>query len=202
MTIIGAIFASLSVYDEKDVDAKYQSIGSLSGLDASQIAAVAGAASIVILIFVVIGIFLSVMATSLEVKSTAGKKPTLGELFNDGKKYFFRFIGLCILLGIIIVFGLLLLIVPGIFALGRLAMAPYHMIDKDLGIIEAIKASNEQAKGRMTKVYAAIGVTILIGLGASMVEGLLPVIGPLLAAVISIGFSLVLALRYQQLKHA
>ena len=80
-------------------------------------------------------------------------------------------------------------------------MAPYHMVDKNLGIMDAIKQSNEQAKGKMSKIYAAIGVIILISLLASIV-GSVPILGPLAGAVITIGFSLILALRYQELKKA
>lgn len=201
--ILGAIANAFGVED-KNYDGsnnKYEAAGSFAGLGDGQIAAIVSAGIVIVLAVAIVGILLAVMATSLEVKAAAGKKPTLSELFEDGKKYFFRFIGLVILLAVIILSGLILLIVPGIFAIGRLVMAPFHMVDKDLGIMEAIRQSNAQAKGRMTKVYAAIGVTILIGILANIV-GSVPVLGPLAAAVITIGFSLVLALRYQELKAA
>lgn len=198
--ILGAI-ANAAGYrsDQYDTSTGYQTGGNFAGMSQDQIGMLLGAGLVIALIVAVVGIFLAVMATSLEVKAAAGKNPNLSELFADGKKYFFRFIGLVILLAIIIISGFILFIVPGVIALGRLIMAPFHLVDKDTGVIGALQQSNAQAKGRMGKVYDTIGVTILIAIAANVV-GSVPVIGPLVAAVITIGFSLVLALRYQQLK--
>ena len=84
-------------------------------------------------------------------------------------------------------------------ATSRLIMSPFHLVDKDLGVIEAIKQSNDKAIGRMGLVYGAIGVMVLISILASII-GAIPVLGPLVGAGITIAYSLVLALRYQQLK--
>ncbi len=201
LTILGAISSSLGIFNNEETDMKTESVSSFSGLGSHQIAAIVGAGLAVLLVFIVISIFLGVMSASLEVKAAAGKKPSLGELFSDGKKYFFRFIGLYVLLGLIIGFGFVLLIIPGIIALGRLIMAPYHLVDKDLKVTEAIRQSSAQAKGRLGKVYGAIGVMFLISVVGGVI-GVVPFVGPLAGAVVTIGFSLVLALRYQQLKSA
>lgn len=198
--ILGAIADSfVTDSNNKGANSDYGFASSLSGFGEDQLAAIVGGGLLIVLLIVALIIFLATMKTGLEVKSAVGKKPNLSELFNDGKKYFFRFFLLCVLLAIIIVTGFILLIVPGIIALGRLIMAPYHMLDKDLGVIEAIKHSNEQAKGNMSKVYAAIGVMIVVSIGASIL-GAIPILGPLAGAVVTIGFSVVLALRYQELK--
>lgn len=185
----------------KEGETPSQFSDNLSSLTGMEIAAIAGLGSIVLLIFAIVAILLFVMTTSLEVKSSAGKKPDLSELFKDGKKYFFRMIGVGILSGLIILGGFILLIIPGFIAITRLIMSPYHLVDKDLGVVESLKQSNEQAKGNAGKIWAAIGVTILVSIGASIL-GVIPVLGALAGAAVTIAFSLVLVLRYQQLKKA
>lgn len=171
------------------------------GSGGPQLASMLGLSFALVLLLAIAGVFLYTMSISLQVKSTARKKPQLPELFEDGKKYFFRIIGVSLLSGLIILVGLILLIVPGIIAIGRLILAPYHLVDKDLGVVEALKRSNDQAIGKMGLIYAAIGVSIIVGILAGLV-GVVPVLGPLVGAGITIAYSLVLALRYQQLKKA
>ncbi|HYF97216.1 MAG TPA: hypothetical protein VD947_04250 [Patescibacteria group bacterium] len=169
-----------------------------SGTD---LATVLGLGAIIVLALGIVGLFLYAMSISLQVKSSVGKKPDLAELFEDGKKYFFPLVGTALLSGLIVLGGLILLIVPGIIAIGRLAMAPYHVVDKNLGVIDALKASNNQAIGKMGLIYAAIGVTIVIALIAALLD-IIPIIGPLVGVGVTIAYSLVLVLRYQQLKKA
>jgi hypothetical protein len=51
----------------------------------------------------------------------------------------------------------------------------------------------------MGLIYGAIGVTIVIAILAGLI-GVIPVLGPLAGAAITIAYSLVLPLRYRQLK--
>lgn len=150
------------------------------------------------IVFALVSIFFYAMTVGLAVKSIDGEKPDVNELLGIGKKYWLRQLGLVILLSIIIGFGLLLLIIPGIIAFLRLSLAPYLMYDRNLGVIDSIKASAELTKGRMGAVAAAIGVMILINIGLGLF-GVLPIIGDLIAAVGAILFSLVIALRYREL---
>lgn len=171
-------------------------LNSVSGFD---IGAFAGFALVIILVVIAAAIYLFAMTTILEVESSAGKQPSVGHLFEKAKQYWLRLLGVMLLTGLVIVAGFILLIIPGIIALGRLAMAPYLMVDKDLGVIEAIKASNEMGKKYFWQVLGAIGVTLLVAIAAGII-GLIPVIGTLIGTIISIAFSLVVVLRYQQLK--
>lgn len=103
-------------------------------------------------------------------------------------------------MAVVIGIGFLLLIVPGIIAIGRLALAPYIMIDKKVGIEEALKQSNELGKKYFWKVWAAILVMILVTAILAGLLGIIPILGPLASVAVSIAFSVVLALRYQQLR--
>lgn len=195
------VFAILSALDQafnrRDVSGWDKS--TWSGLSGIQLASILGLSFLAVLVFVAIEFFFATMMVSLHVKSTAGKKPSVSDLFEDGKKYFFRLLGLVILMGLLIAGGLVLFIVPGIIAIGRVALAPFYLIDKNVSIMEALKMSNEKAKGNMGPVYSAIGVTILIAIVSGFI-GIVPLIGPIVGVGITIAYSLVLALRYQQLK--
>ncbi len=158
----------------------------------------AGVALAVVLIVGVIMLFFAAMSTSLSLRSVDGEKPTAGELFETAKKYWLRQLGLIIVIAVIVIVGLILLIVPGIIAILRLSMAPYLMFDRDLSIMDSIKASNELTKKNMGAVAAAIGLYLLISIGLSIL-GEIPVVGPLALAIGSIIFSLIMVLRYREL---
>lgn len=160
-----------------------------------------GLGVIIVLAFIVASIFLLAMSTSLELRASKNEKPSFDTLFQTAKKFWLRQLGLFIVMGFIITIGLILLIVPGIYAIGRLIFAPYLMFDKDLGIIDSLKASANLTKGNAGPVWASIGLTILFGIGAGIV-GSLPLIGELLSTIIIIAFSLILVLRYRELKAA
>lgn len=151
------------------------------------------------IVIIALSIYLFAMSTILEVESTTGKKPSLGHLFEKAKGYWLRILGLMILSAIIIIAGFALLIVPGFIAFVLLIMAPFYMVDKNLGIIDSIKASFEMGKKHFWKVAAAILLTFIIAFGTVILDRI-PLVGGLLGVIITIAFSLIIPLRYQQLK--
>jgi len=171
----------------------------VQNFNGSDLAAIIGAGALLGLIFFVVSIFLYAMSISLHVRTANGEKPGFNELFEDGKKYVFPLLGLTIIQIVIIVVGLLLLIVPGIIAIGRLAMAQYVMIDKKLGIDESLSESNRLGKKYFGGVWAAVLVLIGVGIVASAIDKI-DVVGPLVATALTIAFSLVLVLRYIKIK--
>jgi hypothetical protein len=164
-----------------------------------ELAAVLGLSFIFAIAFLALSIFLYAMSTVLKVEASKGKKPDFNTLVEGGKKYWLRILGLSVLSGLIVLVGLILLIIPGIFAIGRVAMAPFFMIDKDLGVIDSLKASNEMGEKHWQAVWAAILLFIGISIIAGIVSGI-PYIGALISAIGVIAFSLILPLRYLQLK--
>jgi hypothetical protein len=151
------------------------------------------------IVLLALSIFLYAMMTILEVESTAGKKPSISHLFDKAKGYWLRLFGLLILSAVIVIAGFILLIVPGIIALVLLVMAPFFMVDKNMGIIESLKASVEMGKKHFWKVFAAILLTFIIAIGTMILDDI-PAIGSLIGVIVTIAFSLIIPLRYQQLK--
>ena len=69
-----------------------------------------------------------------------------------------------LLIGIIVVVGFIFVIVPGIIFACKLAFVPYLVVDKKLGVIEAIKTSWRMTKGHAVKVFliGLLGIPISI----------------------------------------
>jgi hypothetical protein len=170
-----------------------------SGATGVEIGAVVGFGAVIVALVLVLVLFLTAMSVVLELRSSKGEKPSFSVLFDDAKKYWLRLLGLFILMGIIIIAGLILLIVPGIIAIKRLLYAPYIMVDKDLGIVDSLKASNELSKKHSDYTWAAFGVMVLISIIAGVISAF-PFIGWLIGTVVAVAYSLVIPLRYLQLK--
>ncbi len=87
----------------------------------------------------------------------------IADLWNP--QVFWRFLGAEILLGIIVFLGLLLLVVPGIIAAVGLGFAPYLVVDRGKGPIEALKESWRLTEGHKGQLFllalALTGINIL-----------------------------------------
>ncbi len=77
---------------------------------------------------------------------------------------FWSYLGTSVLFGSIVSVGFILFIIPGFIALTALMFAPYFVIDKGLGPIEALKASARITKGNRLRILALIAATSLISL--------------------------------------
>ncbi len=86
----------------------------------------------------------------------------LSDLWHPRK--FWSYVGVSILFGIIVLIGFILLIVPGFIALTAFMFAPYFVIDKGLGPIEALKASARITKGNRLRVLGLIAAVALVSL--------------------------------------
>lgn len=126
------------------------------------------------IISAVLGLFATIGATTFSLRAhdnIAGVE--IGDLWNP--KPFWRFLGAEILAAIVIFFGLLLLIVPGIIAALGFGMVPFTVVDRGAGPIDALKQSWRLTKGNKGQL-ALLGLA-LIGLNLlgvlALVVGLL-----------------------------
>lgn len=114
----------------------------------------------------------AVAGTDLELGSTDGQKLSLGQTFRKVGKQWLKMLGLILLTAIIIVGSLLALIIPFFFVLPRILLAPYFLVDKNLGPIEALRASWNQTKGHSGKAWGIIGASIVMFLPALTIIGI------------------------------
>ncbi len=117
--------------------------------------------SIVSGIFVII---LSIGTIKISLKFIDGKKAEYRDLFSS-YRLFWRMFGVQLLMGLIALAGFLLLIVPGIIWSLKYQFAPNFIVDKNMKIREAMKASAMATEGIKWQLFvlnlAFAGVMIL-----------------------------------------
>lgn len=141
----------------------------------------------------------AIVITQLE--SVKGKKVEFSEVFEKSKKFVLRFIGLGILAELIIALPAALLFMTLIlFPLGIiwavaagffLMLAPYILIDKELGIIDSIKASVDKVKANWKWLVAVYIVFFVIGL-----PSIIPFVGWIASLVLYFMYFCLLPLVY------
>jgi len=148
-----------------------------------------------LLIIGVVGTIAQIMAQRAQLDAAEGKEPAFDKLWVTVKKMGWRLLGLYIVMSIIFAVGLILLIIPGLIFIRRYLLAPYVMIDKNVGIKEALSRSADLSRTNTGAIWGVMGVMFLIGL-----INILPFIGGLLSFIFGALYSVAPALRYQQLK--
>lgn len=117
--------------------------------------------------------------------------------FRAGLKFFWRYIGVSICTGFLILIGFICLIVPGIYMIRRYFLAQYFMIDRNLGVFAAMRASKVESKQftgpvlRVACVQGLFGIIIVI-----------PVLGWIAGPILSIMYYNAPAIRYEQITAA
>ena len=118
------------------------------------------------------------------------------EALQTGRQFALRLVGLGLCAGVLILLGLLLFIVPGIFMYKRYILAPYYLIDKNLGVFEAMRQSTADSKEFSDPIWGLVGVTSLLAF-----VGLLPLIG-FLTSIGQLLYCFAPAKRYDEVQKA
>lgn len=135
------------------------------------------------------------------VMSARGVRGVGDELFaflREGFRYAWRLYGLIILLSTIVVLGLLALIVPGLILLRRYVLAPYYLVERDTGILEAMKLSARQSKPERASVWGALGVIVVVMLAASFINTF-GLIGVIIGVLMNTMYFFLLPLRQKEI---
>lgn len=132
-----------------------------------------------------------------ETRVAGGHSVSLEESFKKGFPYFWRLLVLLIATGMMIFVGLLLFVIPGLILARRYMLAPYFLVDRNLGIGEALDLSAKESKPFSWSIYGIIGVTFIIAL-----MNIFGVIGLIASTILSVLYALAPALRYHEIKKA
>ena len=194
---IPGLLSALSSFQKKPEDqSRFTALSdNLSGMPISSLVALGAATALLVAIFMIVGVLYQTALFGLELESSKGKKATYAQLWKMAKKYSLRLLGLGIVAGLFIALGLVLFIVPGLILIRRYFLAPYVLVDKDMGIMEAMRYSAELSKPYSGYIWGVIGVTILIAM-----TNVVPVFGALISLALGVLYSVAPALRYQELK--
>lgn len=114
----------------------------------------------------IIGLILSVAAVRVYLAGARSQKMGVGEALNQSLSpaLLVKYFVLSVLVGLSVVVGLILLIIPGLIIAARLLLAEYYIIDKNMGILEAYQASWDATKGHVLKFFGIAGAFILMAL--------------------------------------
>jgi uncharacterized membrane protein len=126
-----------------------------------------------------------------QIASVKGQKVEFKEAFNKGIPFVLRFIGLGLLSAVVVILGFILFIIPGLLAIFFLSFAPFILVDKNTGVIDAMKASYEMVKEYWKVTLGLLVVNFAIGLPSYV-----PVIGQLISLALTIGYFCLSALVY------
>ncbi|PJE73853.1 MAG: hypothetical protein COV01_03365 [Candidatus Taylorbacteria bacterium CG10_big_fil_rev_8_21_14_0_10_41_48] len=154
-----------------------------------QYGAVAGIANILI------SFFAAYVMIRFSLVAIRGGVPQWREIFNVTWGEFGWYIFASILVSLMQGIGIVLLIIPGLILLARLALFSFALIDEDLLPIDSIKRSWELTKGRFWQMFFAGVIIIALNIVGAMLFG----IGVLVSSPLSFIFS---AYIYEKLRNA
>lgn len=148
--------------------------------------------------FVLIGGLLNLFAFAplyyLNTQAAKGKTLSVAQTL-QGFRFFWRLLGLSILTSLIIILGFIAFIVPGIIMLRRYLLAPYFLIDQDLGIRQAMALSAERSKKYSGAIYGIVGVMFVLSL-----PGIVPLYGTIVSYILQFLYIAAPAARYFEIK--
>lgn len=197
---VGALLAlwdSLGRYvDEKEQGRDWGNLfqNSVFGPDVNSGVLAAGGFMFLVTVVYLILYMLLIIAV---VRSAQGHRLKFSSLWQEftGNWLWLKLIGAFIALGISLVIGFVLLIIPGVILLWRLFMVPYVLVDQKVSIGDAFKRSWDMTRGYAWPIYSIILVAILLSL-----PNIIPLIGGIIAFILSAVYSVAPALRYEELK--
>lgn len=120
----------------------------------------------VVILSWVLNLLVSLGTIKVSLSVVDNKKTELADLFN-GYPLLVNFLVGSILYGLMVVLGLILFIVPGIYLAIKYHFYSYYIVDKKMGAIEAIKASGKITQGvKLHLILFSLALTGLNILGA------------------------------------
>lgn len=128
--------------------------------------------SLIQLLLGLVGVWISAAGIFVLLSGVHREQTTFNHALQKAGKKYLSFLALSLLLGLIAIGTILLLIVPFFLIYPRLAFSQYYLLDKDMGVIDSLKASWDETRGHLGKIYGVIGATILMALLAVTIIGI------------------------------
>ena len=115
---------------------------------------------------------ISMSASWVFLKAARQEKFKIGDMFAVFTRNYWNAVGAGLVVGLIIIGGLILLIVPGIIFAIRLSFVQYLIIDRKMPLGEAISTSWKMTKGRSWTIFGMALLAILIAIAGLIVIGI------------------------------
>jgi hypothetical protein len=130
-----------------------------------------------------------------------GKDADVFSCLRDGLYKFWRIYGAVLMFFVLLVGGLVLFILPGLFVLRRYLLAPLYLADQDVTIRQAFILSGRESAPFAPYIWGLIGVEIAIAFISSS-SAAIPLIGSLLSLAVTYSYFFGPALRYKSITEA
>lgn len=118
----------------------------------------------------VVSLFLSLGLTRVALNFVSGGDVSVGQLFGEGHKLL-RAIGASILFGVMVLLGMLLLVVPGVYLALRYGQYMVAIVDRDLGVMEAFSYSSSITTNNRLNLFLLGLLSILVMLAGLIACG-------------------------------
>lgn len=112
------------------------------------------------LVRVIVGIVISMGVIKIVLEFIDNKKPQLSDIFYT--KSIINYVLVSIIKTVIVFVGFLLLIIPGIIFSIKLQFATYLVVDKNMGVVDALNKSWEMTKGVKWNLFLFSILLVLI----------------------------------------
>lgn len=145
----------------------------------------------------ILWLYIAPALTYAQIQSTRDKKVRLSEAFKQTKDVVIRYFLSTVLVGLIVVGGLLLFIVPGVLWFKKYFFTQYYVVDKKMPVRQALRASAQTTAGQAYSIYGIVLVSAVFSLSA-----LIPITGRLISLILGFLYSCAIAIRYDQLKNS
>jgi len=116
----------------------------------------------------------------LQLKAVNGEVPSIVECYQKGIGYLLPLIGMYLVAAFLTLIALLAFIIPGLLLIRGFLLAPYYVVDKKMGPLEALKQSYRDSRSVTVYIWGVIGVTGVFAILGSIL-GIIPVIGSFLS---------------------
>lgn len=142
----------------------------------------------VVSILMAVALMRAVMNPALSIK----------DAYRESLPYFWRYILLSIMVGVVVLLGLIALIIPGIIFAVWFAFSYYILVVENIGGVEAMKRSKQLVAGRWWMVFGHVAFVTLVSLAVGIVAGALmamldAMLGSIAAGILNLIVSAVIA---------
>lgn len=160
LSLFGGIFNSIGSFPGSDGSGSSSS--ATEALHPAIIAIIVMMVFIFLLIAIVLGVIYAGIVNYITWKTSRNETTTIGKAFEQTMKRFWRILGIQIIVGLKVFFGLLLFIVPGIRAALRYQMVYLAMFDEDLDITKSQERVKALTKHHLMEVFGIMTVSQLL----------------------------------------
>lgn len=120
-----------------------------------------------VVVYIILSVIISAGWIGIHIAIAQEKPVQISDLFKQvaiSSKYFLA----QMVVGLMVLVGLLLMIVPGIYWSLKYTFVPYLVIDKKAGVGEALRISGQMTEGIKWKLLVFLMITMLFNLGGVM----------------------------------